>query len=443
MKLKLVVAMSVLGLISSPVFADTQTTQPTQTKHKHHHHKKTHKVSHQAVVETHDYKAMGALPVVQQVDNYQIIYDAMGQNSTRAKPMPDWFNRIGVSGGVNFDAHWGNRSQQYMGENSQRLSLNDAYINFASTINDWTKAFASTSFSSTTNPITNVLGYSTTGQYSTVYTNNRLNLEQGYITVANYDVSPVFLQVGKQFTDFGRYTIHPLERTMAQVLSESLQTSAKLGFITRMGLHGQIYAFDNPVRQNGNNHTKTVYGAALGIDMPNDQLGWDVGVGYMSNMTGVNDVANNFLSVAGAPSTFTHLVGALAVYGDVNSGPFSLGARYAGAIQNFSPADLSTTQNQVGPQYSGAKPWAADITAGYGFNAMNKNQNVYLGYQTSKNAASLFLPSNRWLAGYNIDMWKNTNVGIELGHDTAYSSGNGGSGNSTNTIGVRGAVKFG
>ena len=54
MNLKLVaVSMSVLGLISSPVFADTM--------HKHKHHKKHHHHHHHMA--RHDYKASGAMPV--------------------------------------------------------------------------------------------------------------------------------------------------------------------------------------------------------------------------------------------------------------------------------------------------------------------------------------------------------------------------------------------
>jgi hypothetical protein len=446
MKLKLVVAsMSMLGLIASPVFADTaqttQTTQTTQTlpKHKHHHHKKVVVVHHHYVdAQPQDYKAMGALPtiVVPQVDTYQIMYDAMSQNTGRSKAMPDWFNRIGVSGGLNVDGHWGNRSQGYMGENYTRVSLNDAYLNIAANVNDWTKALASLSYSNFSATSGRNLG-----SYSTAYTNNQINLEQGYLTVANYDVSPLFFQVGKQYSDYGRYQIHALVRTMSQVMTESLQTSAKLGFITRMGLHGDISAFSNPSIQFANNHSNTVYGAALGFDQINDQLGYDLGIGYMSDLTGVNDIQNMMGNTPVGPHNYVHTVGGISLYGDVNSGPFSVSARYTTAIQNFNPNDLSTQfHSNVG---NGAKPWAADLTAGYAFNGWNKNQNVYVGYQASNNAVNLALPKSRWLAGYNVDMWKNTNVGLEWDHDNAYSSGHGGNGNNTNIVGARASVKFG
>lgn len=430
--------MSVLGLISSPVFADT-------TKHKHHtahhHHHRAHHVA-----QSHDYKDSGALvapaPVVmvQQVDTHQIIYDGMSQNIGRSKQaLPDWFNRIGIAGGANADFHWGNRSQGYEGENRQRISLNDGYLNVGANVNDWSKAFMSLSYNNANGQLA---GAPLAGQYSNVYLpNGQLNLEQGYVTIANYDVSPFFFQVGKQFTDYGRYTIHPLQRSLTQVMTESLQASAKLGFITQMGLHGDVYAFDNSARAVTQRHTATIYGAALGYDQLNDQLGFDVGVSYMSNIMGVSDIAAALGNGFANSGIYRHLVGGIAAYGDVNSGPFSFAARYTTALQSFNPADLS---NQYGlATGQGAKPWTADFTAGFGFNAWTKNQNIYVSYQTGNNAVNLALPKNRYLAGYNIDMWKYTNVGLEVAHDTAYSSGNGGQGRSSNTIGARASVKFG
>ncbi len=74
---------------------------------------------------------------------------------------------------------------------------------------------------------------------------------------------------------------------------------------------------------------------------------------------------------------------------------------------------------------------------------MERNQNVYLGYQASGNAVYVALPKSRWLIGWNTDVWKSTNVGVEVGHDIDYGKGQGGTGDSNNTIGLRAAVKFG
>jgi hypothetical protein len=224
-------------------------------------------------------------------------------------------------------------------------------------------------------------------------------------------------------------------------MTESLQTSAKLGFITQMGLHGDVYAFDNTSRAFAQPHTNTVYGAALGFDQLNDQLGFDVGVGYMSDLTGVNDIAAALGNAYLNQGTYVHIVGGIAAYADLNSGPFSLSARYTTAIQHFNPNDIS---NQYGTAVaSGARPWAFDVTGGFGFNYWAKNQNLYVGYQSSNNAVNLALPKNRYIAGYNIDIWKNTNLGVEYEHDTSYSSGNLAPNHNSNTFGGRASVRFG
>ena len=269
--------------------------------------------------------------------------------------------------------------------------------------------------------------------------------------------TPIFLQVGKQFQDFSRYEIHPITRSLTQVMSETLATSLKVGFIVPMGFNGSVYVFDDPLAKVGQNTKTTNYGVSLGYDAPSETLGWDIGAGWLYNLIGVNDVAynvvNNNASGAGLPAYNTR-VGGVAVYADVNSGPFSIGARYTTAVTRFNVNDLAkdgianyTTGTILGvptAAASGAKPWAAGIQGAYGFDAWGKNQNVYLGYQASREAAGLDMPKSRWLVGYGIDMFgRSTNVGIEWDHDMAYSAGNGGSGNNSNLVSLRSSVKFG
>ena len=70
------------------------------------------------------------------------------------------------------------------------------------------------------------------------------------------------------------------------------------------------------------------------------------------------------------------------------------------------------------------------------------NQNIYLGYQQSGQASAIFLPKYRWLAGYDVDMWRNTTLGAEWDHDTDYSVSHGGHGHTGNLVSLRAAVKF-
>jgi hypothetical protein len=463
MNLKLVVAtMSILGLVSCPAFA------ATHSKHKH-------KVKHQAVAATQDYKDMGSFKdagALCTISQAALVMDGMTQNVGRSMPNPcnpGWFNRLQFSGGVNVDlGKFGNTNANYMGENYRRFSLNDAYLNVGASINDWAHAFASLSYNTAT--VNAPTQYVPTAEYSAAYSNNAngtlgnstVQLEQGFAVFGNPDASPFFLQVGKSFQDFSRYEIHPITASLTQVMSETLATSGKIGFIVPMGFHGAIYAFDDPINKVGKSTTATNYGASLGYDVINDQMGWDVGVGYLYNMIGANDVAysvNQYNVNANNGSGYNTRAGAVALYGDVNSGPFTLGARYTVAVQRFNPLDMPkngvadttattlagvVTAVNVNAGASGAKPWAAGVQAGYGFEGWGKNQNVYLGYQASREAAGLLIPKSRWLVGYGVEMFgKNTNIGVEWDHDMAYNASNGGTGNNTNLVSVRTSVKFG
>jgi hypothetical protein len=445
MKLKLVVAsMSVLGLVSCPVFA------ANTTMHKHHH---KHHAAH------HDYKDMGALPYKDQVctisENMMIMAD-MTHNLGRALPNPcnpGWFNRIAMSGGVNFDlGKFGNRDGNFMGENYKRASLNDAYLNLLADVNEWAKAFASLSYSTSTFSVPSIGAATLATEYSAAYSNNinttgsqNIQLEQGFMTIGNLDESPFFLQAGKAFQDFSRYELHPITRSLTQVMSETLATSLNLGFITH-GFSGQVYGFDDPISKTYNSETTTNYGASLGYNYASDTWGLDLGAGYLYNLIGVNDVAYlvsqyNEIASAGGTGGYHDRVGGAAAYADISGGPFTLGARYTAAVQRFNATDLpqdgtDTTQ--------GAKPWSAGLQAGYGFDAFGKNNNIYIGYQWSGQSYSLGLPKYRWLAGYGVDIFgKNTNVGIEWDHDSAYSTGSGGTGNNYNLVSLRSSVKFG
>jgi hypothetical protein len=425
MKLKhIVVSMCVLGLMSSPVLA--------AAKQKSH---KKHEASTQENYKGETYKDELATPIVMcpKTDIYTMTLDEMSQNVGRAKATVGCDKPLSLAGGINFDSHWFNRHTGYAGENMNRLALNDAYLNLYGTVNEWTEAFASLSYSQfndSADTADNILA----GTYSNSYSADTLALEQGFITFRNMNWSPLFLRVGKEFTDFGRYEIHPMVRSFTQVLSETLKTQAQLGFITPMGLYGSVYTFDNNMANGTTGHPQNNYGGNIGFGQPNDQLGYDLGIGYMYDFTGVDDVAYAVGTFNGTGINGSYegdRVSALSLYGRLNSGPFAIGLNYVTALDHFSALALP----------GGPKPWAANAKVGYGFNLWSKNQNIYLGYERSDDAEAIFLPESRWLAGYGIDILTNTNVGVEYTYDSPYSGSE--ITDSSSTLTLRAAVKFG
>lgn len=446
--------MSIVGLVSCPTFAATQTK------------------NHQATSENYkdqnapSYKDEPIIPVdiCPNVNMYTIWMDSMSQNVGRAKPTVGCDKPIQLAGGINFDTTWGSLNRGYMGEVNNRFALNDAYINATGNVNDWIKAFVEFSYNNiqddplknaslTPNPLS-IVTKPKPGLYSAGYTLDGLDLQQGVIIIGDLQRFPLFLRLGKQFQDFGRYEIHPITRSMTQVMTETLQTSAELSFISGyngMALHGSLFAFQNPMSKE-NGHPGTNYGGQLGLGVISDQLGWDLGIGYIYDFTGVNDVAYavtlfNSGDTDGEGS-YQNRVSAATVYAMVNSGPFSLTAHYVSALQHFSSVDLIDSEDDDSlfdndEDGDHAKPWAADITGAYGFNVLNKNQDVYLGYQKSGDAVNLYLPRTRWLVGYGIDILKNTNVGFEFSHDQDYSKDDEGTGEGSYRGVLRVGVKFG
>jgi hypothetical protein len=458
MKLKLVVAsMSLLGLISCPVFA------ASTTQHKYQAHEESYKG------EVVNYKGEAFPRPCPKVDMYQPILDLMNQNIYRAKPTVDCDKPIQFAGGVNFDYQMvGPLNVGYMGENNNRFSVNDAYLNATGHVNSWVHAFLEVSYTNINalplNGIFTDSGPSAfekpkPGIYSEAYDLDTLTLQQGYIMVGDLERFPLFAKLGKQFVNYGQYVIHPITRSMTQVMTETLQTAAQGSFISSWSgfdFHGSLFAFedtmgkvdsDEPTEFSDNGHQHTNYGAQLGFGHINDQFGWDVGIGWMYNMMGANDVGyavNMFRNgEIGDDGTYEKRVNGLTVYGLLNTGPFSLSGHYTTALQHFDPIDLGFSDDDDDDDTDGAKPWAFDVTGAYNFNFWNAAQNLYVGYQQSGDAVNLLIPESRWIAGYSVDVWKNTNLAFEYSHDDDYGTSDGGTGEDSNRVAVRLGVKFG
>jgi hypothetical protein len=515
MKLKLVVAsMSVLGLVSCPLYAATTTKhhhkphykhvtkhhsiKPPIVKHhtgKHHvikHHEVRHKIFTRHVVATqtirHDAQSDENLaeannsqqnwPQQQRVEqiapeariNYkgeiarvcaasssEMILESATQNEGRALPNPcepGWYNRIRMSGGINLDmGKWGNRDSNFEGVNYKRISINDAYLNVDASVTNWINAFTSLSYSDPSFNHDFVVGYYTphywTHSYSNVYKVDHLSLEQGYVTVGDFEQNPFYLQFGKEFLDFGRYEIHPITASMTQVMSETLNTTLKVGAILPSGFNASIYAFSDTLRRDhAGGKTPYNYGFSAGYDQTGETLGWNVGGGYLHNIIAANDITRA-VEMYSLHDYYHRRVGGIALYGDVNTGAFNLSARWVSTIQRFSEhdlpqdgiADLSFT-SAVLPGATGAKPWAASINGGYNFTVYNRDNNIYVGYQTSREAAGIGLPKYRYLAGWDVEVWRSSHFGIEWDHDRQYQRSQGGLNKTTNLFSLRAGVQF-
>lgn len=333
----------------------------------------------------------------------------------------DWTKYLSFSGGMYADAKAGDQTYDTQGENTNRLSVTNAHLTVQATPNTWSQLTLVTNYSGASNtyaanPDNAVTSVNRNGDVNDD-NDDSVYIDQAYATFGDDTRYPVFAQIGKQYLPFGQYDINPVVKSLSQVLTEANATDGQVGFVTPEGLYGSTYVFQNSVSSNGSTDTTNPYngGAVLGFKKTNEEMVFDLGLGYMNNMSGVDAVANYIDQ--GVPEVgYGSDVSALAPYASFQTGPFGINVDYVTALSYFDKATLpyeSTSDN-------GAKPSAVDSQVSYAFNVKDMDQVLFVGYQVSNQASALNIPKNRYDVGYNIYPLKNVLVGLEVTRDTNY-----------------------
>jgi hypothetical protein len=371
-----------------------------------------------------------------QLNKMQAVID---QNSAgHFQQLCDWFNRITLSGMVNVDGTYGNRSPTRQSNGSvSNLAVNNANIFLDAAVNDWTNVHLNLqhrdNLSSSITPPS--------------LANQDTDFDEAYVTIGNFAQSPLYLRAGREYVPFGVYDRYPIVMNPTQLLSETRATAAQVGFVSPMGIYGSAYGFRGLAKTGDATRDQARvqnYGFDLGYGYCADAWGLKLDAGYLRNMNDVNDVAVN-------RSSYQEQASGLSLHAGVNVQQFDFKGDYVTALQNFNVSDLSRGTTPA----KGAKPTAWGLEAGLSFPvANNHTSRLAVGYQRSKDSvavgtttagdsgATIGLPKNRWYGDYVVNVSKWTDVGFELYRDQAYSRSNGGSGSNATVGVVRLGVKF-
>lgn len=367
-------------------------------------------------------------------------------------PSAGWFNRLSLSGLMNIDAT-GSKNYSptdFTTHSPSSIAVSSAALYLDADVSDWTKAHVGVAYSTSNQNTYNLLRPGAYTNSEATSSDASLNLDEAYATIANFAKSPFYLKAGKQYLPFGSYTpFADITPALTQVLSQVNDPAATVGFVTNNGFNGSVYALQGVGYSNaantGNRSAIQNYGASLALNNTYNNIGYNAGFGYLSNMADVTGVAYALTNAAVNPSQGYHQrVGGLAGNLGVKYAAFDIGGKWVGAMKKFNSADVAYVENG---NANGAKPAAWGVDAGYSFPVLAHGSRFGLGYQGSKQAVAVGLvgqdmPRTRYLADYTVNVSKYTDLGFELRHDTDYSVSNGGTGNSTNTAVARLAVKF-
>jgi len=339
------------------------------------------------------------------------------------------------------------------GNSTSSIDLSAAELFFDARINSITTAHVSVDYD-----------YNVVGNQAGVPSGS--SLSKGFFfseAAIEFNYGALFVNIGRQYLNFGSTMHNSITAPVTQVLSSSDQDAVTVGAQNFGGffIDGSVYN-GTPVNSNSgttpppslDNSSNNVHGynVDFGYATLGDGYGFHLYIDYLSNMADVTAVHGSIAPNGGNPYTENDIP-AIAAHGDFIVGPFTFMADYVTATKSFDANILSTINNslsQTGAE--GAKPSAWRLEGDYHF---IPGQNLTLGVEGTRQAQNVRelgsdfnLPESRFLAAYTIGLNRSQSVQLEgeYTNDKDYSTGtgsdNGGTGNTNNTVTVRLRVGF-
>ncbi len=370
-----------------------------------------------------------------------------------------WTCRINLSGWINADAYIANRPPVFLNFNpifnplnavsptnhllipttgrASDLLLNNANLFVDARVNNWVTAMMSLVYSSLTGVPGSTGPYNIANSLFVYHPLNRTNLDTAYATIGNFNASPIYFRVGKEYVPFGQYDPYAFVQSEnpTQLFTEINQTTAQLGFILPNGFYGSAYTFAGNPKLNDAGSTRRIQNG--GVDLGFGWKAWNskinVDAGWIANIADSNFLSSYYLNqliegtnVPGLPNQKSP---AWDVNADLTFGPFDANGHYIATTRNLgNPLFLSGfsggTNAIAGAPFSLGKPTVWGLEAGLTFPVMAHQSRVALGWQQTTHLAS-FLPKKRIYADYMVNVAKWFDVGLAVFQDRDYSNGEG------------------
>lgn len=444
MNLKLIASLALLGVVSSPVlFAENAKGMRTHHNHRHHHHEG---VESRPVL--HDYVETEAL----------IAYN----NAKSPVSSFDWTRRVHVGGLVNVDARFGSRGPLGIvpifktDDDARSLTVNNANLFVDADINPCVTAhfgiaYVDDSVNLFDIGINTLSGFTSVTQglrsdRSSVWANGSLSLDEAYITIADFAVTPIYLRAGKMYTPFGTYADpYPISYSLPQVLSQTRGTGVELGAVTSYGIYGSITPFQghlssfdtaretllvpsSDVSDTSHNGYYDVhlpytvinnYIAKLGYQTTYNCFDINLNASYIKDFRDVNYLAdlqdlfrftytnssNNPDPRSGNGFKLKGVSGG-SLHADIVRGPYTLIGNYVTAFESLVE--------------SNSRIWAGEVTGLYNSVVWGYNTTFGLSYQLAGQAEGV-LPERRYQGNVSVELLHNLLLTAEYRHDSDFS----------------------
>ncbi|MFZ0219022.1 MAG: LbtU family siderophore porin [Candidatus Aquirickettsiella sp.] len=367
-----------------------------------------------------------------------------------------WTCRINVSGWINTDTYLANKPPIFLSLNpafnltnltiesfpiflptsgrASDLLLNNANLFVDARVNNWVTANMSVVYSSLSGIPGSTGPYNIANSLFVYHPLNRTAIDTAYATIGNFQASPIYFRVGKEYIPFGQYDLYGFvtAENPTQLFTEITAPVAQLGFITPNGFYGSLYTFaGNPKLSDGGSTRRIQNGGVdlgYGFKMFNSKL--NVNAGYIANIVDSNFLSsyylNSLIEFHAVPGLPDQKAPAYDVNADVQWGMFDANGHYVSTTRDFrKPIGLNNSPDQqpspdIIPFLTFKKPSLWGLEAGLTFPIAAHQSRLAIGYQGTTQLAGI-LPKKRYYLDYMVNIAKWFDLGIAVFQDRDYS----------------------
>ncbi len=310
--------------------------------------------------------------------------------------------------------------RDFSGDSGTTLDLTDAELDVQALINNWFTGYFSFVYDNTPPRVGGRVSKSS------------LFLDNGFITVGNFEKSPIYVTVGQIYVPFGQYDSYLLIGQLNSLLFRTKARALTLGYhsVEETGMFAAAYAFQGPTRAGRFAPGEKDRRRNTNINTYGFNLGYLYKVGALSGMVGISGITNvanslgmqftngdTFTGFAESSSSevLDHLVPGVDLRAELYYNDFTFIGEYTGTTRSFAPIDLTFNGH-------GAKPSTYHLEGAYTFDIFMRPSSVAIGYGHSSESLALNIPEDHYAITLNSSLWQNTLFSIEYRHGRNYGA---------------------
>ena len=249
------------------------------------------------------------------------------------------------------------------------------------------------------------------------FTNSRLFLNKGFITIGDFTCSPFYSTVGQFYVPFGKYSSVMVSDTLTKLIGRTKARSLLVGY--QQQVNGPFMGYASAYIFRGDSHAASVSkinngGLNAGFRFDTGLVNGDIGGGVIGNIadSGGMQLGTGFEH----NEQLVHRVPAYNLRATLSVGPhLDLISEYVRASTRFNANDMSF-------QNHGALPSAVDFEASYSFPFFNNPSSIGIGYGKSYQSQAMQIPLRRESIVLNTSFLRNTLQSLEFRRDRQYAA---------------------